>query len=436
MSTAKPVADPPSLEQQRLLVSRILSSALFRKSRKLATFLQFICEQQQMGKADSINEQRIGTEVFGRNEGYHMGEDSIVRSQARFLRIRLQEYFATEGKDEPIILTIPKGSYVPEFHLRELPAEPVQAVATLVSHIGYTASTPSDTESPEPPPKRSSFWIYVAAGFGVVVCLALGIGWWLRGEEHRHAGVPVEVRFWASIFDSQRTTILVPADSSLVLMDELIGREITLSDYMNRKYRSTVPPPEMTRIWNQLLTSQYTNVVDLRLVSALERLPEVDHSKTQVRFARDVSVSELKQNNVILIGSTRANPWVDLFSSAGRFRVGYDSNTHTNLVENRNPGPGEKARYDEAADSADHLAYGVVSYLPSLDGESSSLLIGGTSKAGTETASEFLLSPRFIAFLRTLDTKGGALPHFEILLSAQNLNGNSYQRTIVCYHIL
>lgn len=436
MSTAKPVADPPSLEQQRLLVSRILSSALFRKSRKLATFLQFICEQQQMGKADSINEQRIGTEVFGRNEGYHMGEDSIVRSQARFLRLRLQEYFATEGKDEPIILTIPKGSYVPEFHHRELPAEPVQEVATLVSHIGYTASTPSDKESSDPPPKRSSFWIYVAAGIGVVVCLALGIGWWLRGEEHRHAGVPVEVRFWASIFDSQRTTILVPADSSLVLMDELIGHEITLPDYMNRTYRSTVPPPEMTRIWNQLLTSQYTNVVDLRLVSALERLSEVDHSKTQVQFARDVSVSELKQNNVILIGSTRANPWVDLFSTAGRFRVGYDSKTHTNLVENRNPGKGEQARYDEAANSADHLAYGVVSYLPSLDGESSSLLIGGTSKAGTETASEFLLSPRFIAFLRTLDTKGGALPHFEILLSAQNLNGNSYQRTIVCYHIL
>jgi hypothetical protein len=436
MSTAKPVADPPSLEQQRLLVSRILCSALFRKSRKLATFLQFICEQQQMGKADSINEQRIGTEVFGRNEGYHMGEDSIVRSQARFLRLRLQEYFATEGKDEPIILTIPKGSYVPEFHLRELPAEPVQAVATLVSHIGYTASTPSDKESSDPPPKRSSFWIYVAAGFGAVVCLALGIGWWLRGEEHRHAGVPVEVRFWASIFDSNRTTILVPADSSLVLMDELIGNEITLSDYMNRKYRSTVPPPETSRIWNQLLTSQYTNVVDLRLVSALERLPVVDHSKTQVQFARDVSVSELKQNNVILIGSTRANPWVDLFSSAGRFRVGYDSKTHTNLVENRNPGQGEKARYDEAAGSADHLAYGVISYLPSLDGESSSLLIGGTSKAGTETAAEFLLSPRFITFLHTLDSKGGALPHFEILLSAQNLNGNSYQRTIVCYHVL
>ena len=114
MSTMKPFADIPPVEQQRLLVERILSSVLFRKSHKLATFLRFICEQQQMGKSDTINEQRIGTEVFGRSEGYHMGEDSIVRSQARFLRIRLQEYFTTEGKDELILLTIPKGSYIPD----------------------------------------------------------------------------------------------------------------------------------------------------------------------------------------------------------------------------------------------------------------------------------------------------------------------------------
>src|SRR5438105_11877410 len=105
---ARAVTETPKAEEQRLLVERIVASNLFRKSHKLAAFLKFICEQHRLGH--SINEQRIGTEVFGRNEGYHMGEDSIVRSQARFLRLRLQEYFATEGRDERITLTIPKGS--------------------------------------------------------------------------------------------------------------------------------------------------------------------------------------------------------------------------------------------------------------------------------------------------------------------------------------
>ncbi len=105
------------------------------------------------------------------------------------------------------------------------------------------------------------------------------------------------------------------------------------------------------------------------------------------------------------------------------------------MVENRDPGPGEKPLYVEVGDANEHLAYGVIRYLPSLDGESSSLLVGGTSKAGTEAAAEFLLGPDFPKFLNTL-ARGGAVPHFELLLSARNLNGNSYQSTVVCYHLL
>ena len=433
MSTMKPFADTPPVEQQRLLVERILSSVLFRKSHKLATFLRFICEQQQMGKSDTINEQRIGTEVFGRSEGYHMGEDSIVRSQARFLRIRLQEYFTTEGKDELILLTIPKGSYIPEFHYRE------PKLVELTSPAA-SASAPQPTFVPELPevtvpqkPSSSRFWMRV--GFGVAVCAALFIGWRFWGARAISARSAVDVRFWSSIFETKRTTVIIPADSSLVLMDELSGNEIQLADYISRKYRTMPPPPGNAKIWALLISSQYTNVVDLNLATRLESMADTAHSKTQIRFARDVSVSELKQNNVILIGSARANPWVDLFQSYGSFRVGYDSQSHTNVVYNRNPAHEESAQYAEVGDDPSHLAYGVVAYLPSLDKEGSALLVGGTSKAGTEAASEFLLSTRFDRFLHTIDS-GGAPPHFEILLSTQNLNGNSYEGTIVCYHLL
>ena len=81
------------------------------------------------------------------------------------------------------------------------------------------------------------------------------------------------------------------------------------------------------------------------------------------------------------------------------------------------------------------MAYGIIAYLPSLDGEGSSLLVGGTSKAGTEAAAEFLFNPQFATFLQGLDA-GGSLPRFEILLSTQNLNGDSYHGTIVCFHRL
>lgn len=359
-----------------------------------------------------------------------MGEDSIVRSQARFLRLRLQEYFATEGKDEPIVLTVPKGTYVPEFHFREPFVEPAPFA------LAASAVAPADEVKPlEVPRRRRSSRAVLAAVAVVVLCAAAFIGWRLAGPDGKARITRPELHFWASIFDPKRSTLIVPADSSLVLMDEMAGTEIGLQDYTTRRYRSFEPPPGTERLWSTLVQSQYTNVADLRIVSQLERLPQIDPTKTQIRFARDLSVSEIKQNNVVLIGSARANPWVDLFDGYGRFRVGYDAQAKVNVVENRDPGPGEKPLYVEIGDANEHMAYGMVRYLPSLDGQSSSLLVGGTSKAGTEAAAEFLLGPDFPKFLNTL-ARDGSVPHFELLLSARNLNGNSYQSTVVSYHLL
>jgi hypothetical protein len=118
--------------EQRELVDRILGSKLFHKSGRLSTFLKFVCEQHWKGRADTINEQRIGTVVFQRAPGYHVGDDSIVRSQARFLRQRLEEYFNTAGAHETLLLTIPKGSYLPTFERRQSqPAIPLSTDPTL-----------------------------------------------------------------------------------------------------------------------------------------------------------------------------------------------------------------------------------------------------------------------------------------------------------------
>jgi hypothetical protein len=433
MLMTKPVTDMPTAEQQRILVDRIVASVVFRKSHKLSAFLKFICEQHQLGKADSINEQRIGTEVFGRTEGYHMGEDSIVRSQARFLRQRLEEYFATEGRDEAVKVTIPKGSYVPEFHFREAAPElePVKVEKVAPTLVAPPVETPGHSEKPSGRSGRRRVFALVAVG---IVCVAGFLAWHFRPAASK-AMPSVESRFWSSVFDPQRPQIVVPADSSLILTEELSGKRVDPSDYMSRQYLNAPAPSGMAGSWKAIINSQYTNIADLNLVARLERLPEVGAGKARIRFARDLNLKELKESNAVLIGSARANPWVTLFNSNGHFQVDYDWQSHTNYVSNRTPGAGEQARYDEVGDVEEHLAYGVVSYLPSLDGEGAAVLVGGTSKAGTEAAADYLFSSGFGGFLRSIDS-GGDIPHFEILLSTQNINGNSYYRKIVCFHLL
>ena len=66
----------------------------------------------------NVPEQQIGIYVFGRTPGYNTTEDNIVRSHARLLRLKLEHHFNHEGKDEPVVITIPKGRYLQAFEKR------------------------------------------------------------------------------------------------------------------------------------------------------------------------------------------------------------------------------------------------------------------------------------------------------------------------------
>src|SRR5262245_38475111 len=97
------------------LAQRIVVSPSFAKSVLLSRFLLYVCEREITGKISEITEHQIGVHVFGRRPGYHPGEDNIVRNYARQLRVRLDQYFQDEGREEELRLTIPRGKYVPVF---------------------------------------------------------------------------------------------------------------------------------------------------------------------------------------------------------------------------------------------------------------------------------------------------------------------------------
>ena len=98
------------------------------------------------------------------------------------------------------------------------------------------------------------------------------------------------------VFDPQRQQIIVPADSSLILTEELSGKRVDPSDYISRKYLDTPAPAGMAGSWNAVINSQYTNIADLNMVTRLERLPKAAAGKARIRFARDLNLKELKES--------------------------------------------------------------------------------------------------------------------------------------------
>jgi hypothetical protein len=109
-----------SADARWTLVQRILNSAGFVRSTRLSDLLTYVARKALTGKLDEITEQQIGVNVFGRPADYSPAEDNIVRSHARLVRQRLESFYAESTLS--ILLTIPKGGYVPVFTPRQEPS--------------------------------------------------------------------------------------------------------------------------------------------------------------------------------------------------------------------------------------------------------------------------------------------------------------------------
>src|SRR5262245_1131878 len=105
----------PSPDQVRAQLAKILGSRIFIQSERLRRFLRVIVERSLSGDADQIKEYVLGRDVFDRGPNFDPRVDSIVRVEARRLRNKLRQYYQEFGANDPVSISLRKGSYVPVF---------------------------------------------------------------------------------------------------------------------------------------------------------------------------------------------------------------------------------------------------------------------------------------------------------------------------------
>ncbi len=108
-------ADSISAEAVRAEVDRLVGSATLRSSERLIRFLKYVVEQQLAGNGAQVKESVLAVEVFDRDASYDPRVDAVVRVQARRLREKLANYYATEGRGAAVVIGLPKGGYLPTF---------------------------------------------------------------------------------------------------------------------------------------------------------------------------------------------------------------------------------------------------------------------------------------------------------------------------------
>lgn len=103
-------------------LQKICQSAQFVKAERLQQFLRFIVEAKLGDRLTDLKETVIGIRVYLRDPDYDPKLEPIVRNEARRLRLKLDEYYCASGQDDPVIITVPKGGYIPNFQVRPEPA--------------------------------------------------------------------------------------------------------------------------------------------------------------------------------------------------------------------------------------------------------------------------------------------------------------------------
>lgn len=109
----------PTSDEVRGQLDRLLASSGFAKAGRMSRFLKFVVERSLAGEGERLKEYVIGVEVFDRDASYDPRVDAIVRVEAARLRTKLAEYYAGDGHDDAVVLSLPKGGYAPVIKLAE-----------------------------------------------------------------------------------------------------------------------------------------------------------------------------------------------------------------------------------------------------------------------------------------------------------------------------
>jgi len=114
----------PTEGEVRQTLSSIVASAEFKRSSRLCDFLDYVVTQTLKGQADRIKAVTIAQDVYGRSDSIDPRSDTLVRVEAGRLRRLLDNYYLTDGRDQAVRISVPKGSYVPAFEWRAVADSP------------------------------------------------------------------------------------------------------------------------------------------------------------------------------------------------------------------------------------------------------------------------------------------------------------------------
>jgi hypothetical protein len=387
--------DRTAIQEQ---LERLLGNPHFSHSRRFPSFLRFVVEQTLSGQMDLLKERTLGTEIFGRDANYDTASDPIVRVTAAEIRKRIAQYYQEPGHENEIRLSLPSGSYVPQFHWPNagtIAGDVQPPVALLPIAV--------EEEVPETGPSARRRIIWIAA----LLCAALlGAGAMLLWQT---VGRPASAdNFWAPVLGSSEPVLFCIADQN---------------EYSAIALRDAADPSKQIT-----LTDNLTAVIidDLSPIVHIGGILQSNGKKYSLRGEGATKLMDLRNGPTVFVGAFD-NAWTLRLTNGLRYHFANNPEmTEFGIIDST--APTQKRwfvdRMQQMA-TKNYLDYAIVARFTDVTTGKLAIVAAGVGRGGTIAAGELLTDPGNAAQLRRIVQSAGAKRNMELVLSTQVIDGES-----------
>jgi hypothetical protein len=399
----------------------VISSPYFCNSKRYPALLQYIVENTLAGKSDRLKERTLGIEVFDRPSTYDTNAEAVVRFTAGEVRKRLLLYYNERGPSSGIRISLPVGSYIPEFlHDHEESGNFGDYARSPADPVGMAnASTDSDAE-PRPPSLspletrasrspleedlapspllgrtrifiRGLLWLSLLAM--VVIAFLVGLSWRPR---------PVQTQtavdgFWAPVLHDQRTVLICAG--GVVFKKNNFSGVITAGKDIEYPFVSMQTASGIAQVSSMLARSGLT---------------------TQLLSSPSTPLTDLREHAVVLLGAYN-NQWAMRLLQSQRFQ--FTPEPVQSIVDQMQPPAHWSRDRSLPYSSADDFAL-VARFRDATTG-SWVVVLAGLGRNGTEAAAQFATSPHYMQLLRDDIGRDFSNLNIEALLKVNVIDGKT-----------
>ena len=386
-----------AIEEQ---VERLLQNPYFSHSRRFPMFLRFVVRHTLAGQADAVKERTLGVEIFGRHADYDTSSDPIVRVTAAEIRKRIAQYYQEPGHDAELRVSLPAGSYVPQFHWPQVPpiATPaagaeLEALSEIPVHV-ETIASPIETHHP-----RKYGWMGVAVVLLVVA--VVGGAWWWRSP--RRSALDV---FWEPILNSGDPVLICIADQN---------------QYTAIALRDAADPTRQT-----LLKDNLSAVVidDLSTVVKIAGVLQAHGTRYGLKGEGTTTLSDLRNGPTVFVGAFD-NAWTLRLTKPLRFHFANNAEMTRFWIADSNAPDRTDWVIDRVQQQAtnNYRDYAIVTRFTDSNTGKIAIVAAGVGRGGTIAAGEFLIDRMHLAQVVNAAHASSGKKNMEFVLSTEIIDG-------------